>query len=351
METGPELVGVGNALIDIVSISDGNPESIIGIASGTAVHVDHARLMQVLEAMPEPVFSSGGGAANVVKLASHLGIRSAFVGRTGSDATGKSDDFAGMFRTELMDAGVGVHLSTGPEPTGACAILRNPDGNAAIAACPSAALGMEAGEVSEELVRVSRILVLDGFILGRKTLVDRALDLAERHGTAVALDVGSAEIAFEKADLIAELALKFPLILFMNEVEAEAFACALGSRVACVDIYSQSDTYDELDDRFRPIRGITEAGPFPIVVIKRGPAGALVYASGLRIDAPTLSAIAYDQTGAGDAFAAGFLAAWIRNKPLRDCATLGNRVAREAIAVPGTKLNPARLRHLRRFLR
>jgi len=84
------------------------------------------------------------------------------------------------------------------------------------------------------------------------------------------------------------------------------------------------------------------------VVIKRGPAGALVYASGLRLDAPTLSAIAYDQTGAGDAFAAGFLAAWIRNKPLRDCATLGNRVAREAIAVPGTKLNPARLRRLLR---
>jgi len=342
---------VGNALIDIVSISDGNPETIIGIASDSAAHVDHARLMQVMGTMPEPVFSSGGGAANVAKLASYLGIRSDFVGRTGSDATGKPDDFAGIFRTEMTDAGVGVHLSTGPEPTGACAILRNPDGNAAIAACPSAALGMEAEELSEELVRVSRILVLDGFVLGRKALVDRALDLAERYGTAVALDVGSAEIAFEKAELIAQWATKFPLILFMNEVEAEAFACALGSRVACVDIHSQSDTYDELDDRFRPIRGITESGPFPIVAIKRGPAGALVYASGLRLDAPTLSAIAYDQTGAGDAFAAGFLAAWIRNKPLRDCAALGNRVAREAIAVPGTKLNPARLRHLRHLLR
>jgi fructokinase len=57
--------------------------------------------------------------------------------------------------------------------------------------------------------------------------------------------------------------------------------------------------------------------------------------------------VPYDITGAGDAFAAGFLAAWIRGHPLRACAELGNRIAREALAVPGTRLDSRRLARLR----
>jgi sugar/nucleoside kinase (ribokinase family) len=121
----------------------------------------------------------------------------------------------------------------------------------------------------------------------------------------------------------------------MNEAETVAFS---GSLSAATDL-------DE-DDIHDLIRSLTESGPFPIIVVKRGPRGALVFAGGMRFDSPARAVSARDETGAGDTFAAGFLAAWIKDRPITTCAALGNRIAREAVSVPGTRIDPARVARL-----
>ncbi len=342
-----ELAGIGNALVDVFAAVDEEVGPLLGLHPARSVHVDYERLSEILVALPDPVAGSGGGAANVVKIASLLGLRSAFVGRVGSDRSGNSDRFARLFEDDLREAGVLPLLERGAEPTGACAIIRMPGEAVAVAACPSAALGLDAEHVSEDLIRGVKVLALDGFLLGRRKLVERVLTLADRYGTVVALDVGSASLAAEHAAFIAATARKYPLILFMNEAEAESFVCALAAAEggACED----QDEDGEPGDHLKALRALTEEGPFPIVVVKRGARGALVFAGGDRHDVPTRSAVPYDATGAGDAFAAGFLAAWIHGKSLADCAMLGNRVAREVLAVPGTGLDGERIRKIGRL--
>jgi sugar/nucleoside kinase (ribokinase family) len=348
MDGEPELAGIGNALVDVFAAVDEEVGPLLGLHPNRSVHVDYERLSEILVALPDPAIGSGGGAANVVKIAAFLGLSSVFVGRVGSDRQGRPDRFAEIFESELHEAGALPLLTRGSEPTGACAIIRMPGGSVAVAACPSAALGLGADDVSEELIRGVKVLALDGFLLGREALVSRVLQLADRYGTVVALDVGSVELAALHASFIARIARTYPLILFMNEAEAEAFSCAAHDEAACID---HSDDPAGLDERLRPVRALTSEGPFPIIVVKCGPRGALVFAGGDRYDAPTRSAVPYDVTGAGDAFAAGFLSAWIHGKPLADCASLGNRVAREVLAVPGTKMDGERLRRLAKTLR
>ncbi|MEM6637658.1 MAG: PfkB family carbohydrate kinase [Pseudomonadota bacterium] len=69
--------------------------------------------------------------------------------------------------------------------------------------------------------------------------------------------------------------------------------------------------------------GIVEAFA-PLTVVKRGAAGAVAMAGEETIKAPTEPIRAVDTTGAGDAFNAGFLSAWLAHKPLADCLAAGN---------------------------
>lgn len=328
MGTKSELVAVGNALVDIVAISDEDLASVLDLPVNQAIHVSCERFTELLVALPAPAMSAGGGSANTAKIASMLGIRSAFVGRVGSDWKGDRDRFADLFETQMREAGVELHLGReATQPTGGCLVVRMTGDRYCIAACPAAALALSAQDLPEELVQAAKVLVLDGYALGRTELVDRAFALADRYGTAVALDVGSADIAARFSAFIALKAADFPLILFLNEAEAAAFCGAV----------RPGEDYAETGD-FAPLRSMTESGPFPIVVLKRGPRGAVVYASGAELEAPTPFATPLDVTGAGDSFAAGFLAGWIRDRPLTECAALGNRVAREIISVPGTRV-------------
>lgn len=328
MDRSPELVAVGNALVDIVAISDEDLASVLELPVNRAVHVAHERFTELLVSLPAPAMSAGGGSANTAKIAAMLGIGSAFVGRVGSDWKGDRDKFAVLFETQMKEAGVELHLGReNTQPTGGCLVIRMSGDRYSIAASPGAALSLSAADLPEDLVRTAKVLALDGYVLGRTELVDRAFALADKYGTAVALDVGSESVAAQFAPFIALKAAHFPLMLFLNEAEAAAFCGAI----------RPGEDYAETGD-FAPLKAMTESGPFPIVVLKRGARGATVYASGAELEAPTPFATPLDVTGAGDSFAAGFLAGWIRDKPLAECAALGNRVAREIISVPGTRV-------------
>ena len=57
----------------------------------------------------------------------------------------------------------------------------------------------------------------------------------------------------------------------------------------------------------------------PLLVVKRGAAGASAYFEGQRIDVPSLRVEVKDSVGAGDTFDAGFLHQWVRKAPLETC--------------------------------
>jgi sugar/nucleoside kinase (ribokinase family) len=98
------------------------------------------------------------------------------------------------------------------------------------------------------------------------------------------------------------------------------------------------------------LKNLTMNELFPIVVVKMGPRGAVAFAGGAVFREETVRVIPLETTGAGDAFCAAFLAAWIRNKSIAECASLGNRAAREILDVKGTGINKKQLTHLAKML-
>jgi sugar/nucleoside kinase (ribokinase family) len=341
-----ELLCIGNALVDIFVRAEGD---LAAPAWGDprVRHIGHeemAGILARLNASPGARIlgtGSGGGAANVAKIAALLGVRTAFAGSVGSDAGGP-DPYARLFEGELERAGVRLFLSPCRVPTGVFVTLTAPSGESRIVAAPAAALEFSPEDIPEEALKTARVVVLDGYMLTRDRLVQRVLSLADRWGTAVALDLGSADLAAARAEKILRWLRDYPLILFMNEAEARAFYYALCG----AEGQSAAPQGEEpLERNIRSfLKGLTLDGPFPIIAVKRGKRGAAIYARGERYPARARIFVPGDTAGAGDAFCAGFLAGWLRDRPLLRCAALGNRTARKVLGAPGTMVDFRRFR-------
>jgi sugar/nucleoside kinase (ribokinase family) len=354
----PELLCIGNALVDIFAPADEAILAHFGLQFPVQ-HLGYERISELLAVLSDLSAASGGGAANVAKIAALLGLSSGFIGTVGSAGTPegtprekrKPDRFAEIFERDLREAGVIPILFRGKAPTGVCFILQTPAGETRIAASPAAALELSAADISEDAIRTAKVVVIDGFLLGRDELVKRILELAERYGTAVALDAGAAVLAERRAAEIARYCRDYPLILFMNEEESLSFYRALNRDAGERPIpegFEKAEYYTQ--EVFPFFKNLTMNELFPIIVVKLGPRGAVAFAGGVIFREETVPVIPLETTGAGDAFCAAFLMAWIRNRSIAECAALGNRAAREVLDVKGTGVNKKQLAHLARML-
>jgi sugar/nucleoside kinase (ribokinase family) len=356
-ESKPELLCIGNALVDVFARIEGDIERDIEARFGLTKpvqHVDIEKLQEIIALLPETKLVSGGGAANVAKIAGLLGIRAGFIGATGSgpepavEPEGRgsppgdgADRFGGVFAGDLAAAGVELFLARKSPPTGVCLMLRKGAGETIIAAAPSASLELAPEDIDEGLIKSARVVMIDGFMLNRKNLVIHILDLANKYGTVAALDAGSTGLAGEQAWEIATYSRLYPLILFMNEEEAVTFHQILSRQEG--EGTGERTLTREASGFFE---NFTAANLFPVAAVKLGKRGAVVFAGGSVYHAETIPLAAAETTGAGDAFAAAFLGGWIRRKSLSQCAALGNKAAREALTVPGTELDRKRLKAL-----
>jgi sugar/nucleoside kinase (ribokinase family) len=350
------LLCIGNAMVDVFASLDEEEARRLGLREPVQ-HPDYEETRKIFEALPGPVLSAGGGAATVAKIAALLGVPSRFIGAIGTSGTGEPDTLGRLFEEGLSQAGVLTCLSPVNLPTGMCIILTLPGGETRIAASPSAALRLTESDIPETAIQEAAVLVPDGFMLDREHLVRHLLNSARRYGTVAALDLGSPAIAAEQAGKIARYCRDYPLILFMNEDEAEAFCRSLeGERTARHTapeedrknglLYGRIQAFLKTLSSNRPTGEYRRGEPFPLMVVKRGPRGAVVFAGDRVYPAETTALIPAESTGAGDAFAAAFLAAFIRHKPLAECADLGNRTAREVLDVPGSGISREKLRHI-----
>jgi len=99
------------------------------------------------------------------------------------------------------------------------------------------------------------------------------------------------------------------------------------------------------------LKFITEGEIFPIIVIKLGGRGAVALAGGNIYREETFTIVPRNTIGAGDAFCAAFMSAWIRSKSIQECMVLGNKVAREVLMVPGTNIDKNRLKSFAKQLK
>jgi sugar/nucleoside kinase (ribokinase family) len=361
----PQLLCFGNAMIDVFASADpvwldelGITESVQHISMDTA-----QRILEKLVLANDTVMSSGGSAANVAKIAAMLDTESAFVGCVGPSTinneqltinNGKTPgigNLAAIFKRDLEAAGVVPLLSTGNDKTGLCFAFSTGD-STRIAASPGAALEFSEADVPGEMIPQAEAIVLDGYMLDRRPLVQHIMQLASRHGIPIALDAASVFQIKEKTEAILQYSRIYPLIVFMNTDEAIVFYNNIKKSSDKLEAYSEREKETLILREICPVlKCITEGEIFPIIVIKLGGRGAVVLAGGNIYREETFTIIPRNTVGAGDAFCAAFMSAWIRRKSIQECAALGNKVAREILQVPGTNIEKHRLKSFAKQLK
>jgi len=343
-----ELLCIGNPIVDVFVNIDNSLALKYGILEPVQ-HISGDRA-EALQRDPyidfaKSVKSSGGGAANVAKISAMLGMDALFCGCSGQD------ELAAIFEEEIKDAGVSSMLIKSNEKTGLC-FACSVDGGMRFAASPRAALELNETHISEDLIAGAEAIVLDGFILDRRPLVQHILMKASRRGIPVALDVASIMQVKSKAEEILTYSRQFPLFVFMNADETITFYNTV--RKGQDEDANMTEKDKEIlimRDICPMLKIITDGELYPIIVVKLGGRGALVVAGGNIYREETFTVASPKNTvGAGDAFCAAFISAWIREKSLSECAALGNKVAREILEVPGTHIKSGKLKSFAKIL-
>ncbi len=309
-----EIVGIGNALMDVIAFVDDDFAPSLGYHNGATVHMEAAKLAAVLDCLPGYVWNAGGGAANTLRVASMLGATTHFCGAVGDDRQGQD------YQRDLGESGVHLILSPSPEPTGFFVSLVRPDSGRTILVAPGAALDICRSAPQPGVFHHGSILYLEGFLLKSRPFFVACLEGARQAGMKIALDLGSFSLVESERDFILEILTDYCDWLFANEDEF----CSLAG-------LPLGEGLDLLGD----------SGP--ALVVKRSERGAIYVKGGLCLESPVRAICPVDETGAGDAFAAAFLTALDKGYSPERCLRMGNRIAEEILSVPGLAIDPARL--------
>ncbi len=279
----------------------------------------------------------GGAAANTASWLARLGARAVLLGRVGDDAAGRAA------ADGLTAAGVEVRFAVDPEhATGTVIVLVEPSGERTMVPDPGANGALGPGDLPAEVFVPGAHLHLSGYTLlraGSREAGLAALRRAREAGMTVSVDAASA------GPLQAAGADRFLAwidgvdVLFANRAEA---ACLAGAGMR-----GEVGSGPDEDDVHEVARVLSER--CGLVVIKLGSHGAAGRPAGgvfERVGAVALaSGTALDTTGAGDAFAAGFLHAWLGRAPLRAALGSGCSLASRAVASVGARPRPDRDSH------
>lgn len=306
------VIGIGNALTDmLVNLRTDSVLSRYKLAKGSMSLVDaklQTEISKSVAGLPYSL-SLGGSAGNTIRAMARLGCNVGFIGKVGQDTTG---DF---FVQALENLGVEPFIFRGRERSGKCVSLISPDGERTMVTHLGAALELSAEEIVPEIFRAYDCLYVEGYLVQDHTLIEKAAKTAKECGLQVAIDLASFNIVEENLEFLRRLVREYVDILFANEDEAKTFT-------------GEAEPLNAL-------QAISEICRLSIVKI--GTKGALIKNGGEVVHVGIMAAAKrVDTTGAGDFYAAGFLAGLCDGLSLRQCGTIGAITAGKVIEVVGT---------------
>lgn len=311
-----KVIGIGNALTDIlVSMPHDNLLNMHHLPKGSMqlIGYDFASALQQHVQPMHPNMACGGSAANTLCGLARMGVPAAFIGKTGTDAYGKK------YEEDLILHGVQPHMIKVNDLSGYCTALISPDGERTMATYLGAAASLQAEEISPAMLQGYDILHIEGYLLQNHELIQHTIRLAKQCGMEVSLDMASYNVVEENLDFLQNIIKEYVDIVFANEEEAYAYT-AMNPHKAVEAIAAQCR----------------------IAVVKEGKHGSWVQQGTCQLHADVFDAVRVDTTGAGDLYAAGFLAGYAQNMPLERCARMGSYVSSMIVEVVGPKFTDAK---------
>ena len=309
-----DILGIGNAMVDVVTRVEDTFLSRHDMHKGAMILVDDKAAEKLYSAMPPGTESSGGSAGNTCAAAAALGARVAYLGKVADDQLGEV--FAHDMRAQ------GVHFPsprlTGGAPTARCLILVTPDGQRTMNTYLGACVTFGEADVDEELVAAAAVTYLEGYLFdppAAQVAFRRAAAAAHRSGRQVALSLSDAFCVGRHREAFRDLVARHVDILFANETEITS-------------LY-EKNTFEEAAEAAR--------ADVALAALTRSEAGSVILRGDETVIVAAEPAKVVDTTGAGDAYAAGFLAGWTAGKPLAVCGRMGSVAAAEVISHYGAR--------------
>jgi adenosine kinase len=311
-----DVLGIGNALFDVLVRTDEGFLSLHGMTKGGMALIDEARAAAIYRDMGPATEMSGGSAANTIVGVANLGARAAYVGKVRDDQIGR------MYVHDIRAAGVAFETraaADGPA-TGCSYILVTPDGERTMNTYLGAAQELMPGDIDEGQIAASRVIYLEGYLWDPKSAKDafvKASTIAHGAGRQVALTLSDSfcvdRYRGEFLDLMRSGTVD---LVFANEAELRS-------------LYQTSD----FDTALKQLRVDAKLG-----VVTRSEKGCVVASKDGVIAVPAFPIReVVDTTGAGDLFAAGFLFGLVRGAGYENAGRLGALAAAEVIQHIGAR--------------
>jgi len=311
-----DIVAIGDAIVDVIATADDDFVERHGLVRGGMRLLNADQADELYAAMGPAREISGGSAANSMAGAAALGLNVAFVGQLADDQLGA------IFTHDMVSLGVRFETPPlhAPPPTGRCLIIVTPDAQRTMNTCPGASHELTPAALDPEMIRSANITFLEGYLWGperpRSAMLEAAR-IAHSAGRTVAFTLSESLCLGDRREgVLGMIEAGTVDILFGNEDEVRHLT-GCGEFADCVESLSKH---------------------VPTLVITRGAQGAVAVENGNRAEmaaAPVKRIV--DTTGAGDLFAAGFLAARCRGRPLKACLKTGAIAAAEVISHFGAR--------------
>jgi sugar/nucleoside kinase (ribokinase family) len=310
-----DVVGLGNALVDVIAQTDDAFLEQQQLAKGSMALVDTDRAVSLYEALQGGVEMSGGSAANTMCGIASFGGRAAFIGKVAQDALGDT------FSKDMQVVGVDFKrpASGNSVPTGRCIIAVTPDAQRTMNTFLGISSLLTPADLDAAAIAAGAVLYLEGYLYDQpeaKVAFRAAAEIAHKHNRQVSLTLSDSFcVDRHRSDFRALISDEID-ILFGNEAELLA-------------LY-ETDTFEFAVTRLRQdciVAAITRSELGSVVVTKDGV---------VEVAAQPVAQVV-ETTGAGDLYAAGFLYGYTRGMDLHTCATLGHIASAEVISHVGPR--------------
>ncbi len=310
-----DVLTIGNAIVDVIAKVDEAFVARERLVKGSMNLIDEPRAEQLYAVMGPASEISGGSAGNTAAGVASFGGKAAYFGKV------KNDQLGTIFGHDMRAQG--VHFETrradvGPA-TARSFILVTPDGERTMNTFLGACVNLGVGDVDKAVVEAAKVTYMEGYLWDKpeaKEAFRLAAKQARAAGRLTSITLSDSFCVERHRDSFLDLIKSSIDIVFANESEIKS-------------LYKTQNFDGAVDAVHRDC---------PLAVLTRSEKGSLVVRGDERIVVPAHPVDkVVDVTGAGDLFAAGFLFGYTKNKPLRQCASLGSLAAAEIISHTGAR--------------
>ena len=307
-----KILGIGNAIIDVICKVDDQYLSENNLTKSTMKLVDESEFKKLLSNIKIEETVSGGSVANSIVGLSQLDNKVGFIGKI------NNDEFGQKYEDGLKDEKVEFFYSKKKEnlPTGTCLILITPDSERTMCTFLGTAGNINENDVDIKVIKNSEIIFLEGYLW----------------------DEGQPKSAFEKAIQNADKVAMSLSDLFCVERHKSDFLDLVNNKLD-ITFANEQEIMSLINTKnFQDV--ITFGQKLKkTLVITRGVNGSIAINKNEVVECESKKNFKIiDLTGAGDLFAAGYLHGYINNLSIAESLEKGTEMSSKIIQKIGARL-------------